>query len=31
VAYDQGHFHSMAAARLSRLANEATMNRTKDQ
>jgi hypothetical protein len=31
VAYDQGHFHSMAAARLSRLADEATMNRTKDQ
>ena len=31
VAYDQGHFHSMAAARLSRLANEATMNPTKDQ
>jgi len=31
VAYDQGHFHSLAAARLSRLANEATMNRTKDQ
>jgi hypothetical protein len=29
VAYDQGHFHSLAAARLSRFADEATMNRTK--
>jgi hypothetical protein len=27
--HDQGRFHSMAAARLSRLADEATMNRTK--
>jgi hypothetical protein len=25
--HDQGRFHSMAAARLSRLADEATMNR----
>jgi len=31
VAYEQGHFHTLAAARLSRLANEATMNCTKDQ
>jgi hypothetical protein len=29
VAYDQGRFHSLAAARLSRFADEATMNRTK--
>ena len=27
--HDQGRFHSMAAARLSRFADEATMNRTK--